>query len=181
MTDTNPYSTPAAAISATQVPDIEIPEEISRPIKHGWVAACVTGALTLVLTLLSQFGASANRTELWNLLDVGLVAVLAFGIYRKSRIAATLMLCYFAVSKILMMIAEGMPTGLVVSFIFLIFYFRATVATFRYHRFLREVKRSPPPPRRRLSDDPFFQASPAASANAAPGVPGDTGTGTPMP
>lgn len=159
MNDTNPYSTPAAAIAATQASAIEIPEDIASPIKHGWIAACVTGALTLVLTVLPQFSATADRDELWNLVDVGWIAALAFGIYRRSRTAATLMLCYFVLSKILMMIAEGKPTGLVVSLLFVIFYFRAMIATFRYHRFLREFKRNPPPPRRRLSDDPLFQPS----------------------
>lgn len=157
MTDTNPYSTPAAAIAATQASAIEIPDEIASPIKHGWIAACVTGVLTLIMTVLPQLSATADRDELWNLVDVGWIAVLAFGIHRRSRTAATLMLCYFVLSKILMMMAEGKPTGLVVSLVFVIFYFRAMLATFRYHRFLRELKRNPPPPRRRLSDDPLFQ------------------------
>ena len=70
--------------------------------------------------------------------------------------AATLMLAYFVLSKVLIMIDTGKPSGLVLGLLFAIFYFRAMTATFRYHRFLREWKRNPPAPKRPLSEDPLF-------------------------
>jgi hypothetical protein len=158
MTASNPYESPAAVIAETRLPlERDVPEEISRPIKHGWVAACVSCGVTLIATLIALSGDSAGNTDAaWNLVDVALIAGLAFGIYKRSRTAATIMLVYFVLSKVLIMMGTGMPSGLVLGLLFAIFYFRAMTATFRYHRFLREWKRNPPAPKRSLSEDPLF-------------------------
>lgn len=95
--------------------------------------------MTLLVTLIALFGDSAGNTDAaWNFVDVALIAGLAFGIYKRSRTAATIMLAYFVLSKVLITINTGMPSGLVLGLLFTIFYFRAMTATFRYHRFLRE-------------------------------------------
>ena len=158
MNPSNPYESPAAVITETRLPlERDVPEEISHPIKHGWVAACVSCAMTLIVTLIALSGDSAGNTDdAWNFVDVALIAGLAFGIYKRSRTAATLMLAYFVLSKVLIMIDTGKPSGLVLGLLFAIFYFRAMTATFRYHRFLREWKRNPPAPKRPLSEDPLF-------------------------
>ena len=158
MTASNPYESPSAVIAETRLPlERDVPEEISRPIKHGWVAACVSCVVTLIATLIALSGDSAGNTDAaWNLVDVALIAGLAFGIYKRSRTAATIMLVYFVLSKVLIMMGTGMPSGLVLGLLFAIFYFRAMTATFRYHRFLREWKRNPPAPKRSLSEDPLF-------------------------
>lgn len=158
MNPSNPYESPAVVIAETRLPlERDVPEEISRPITHGWVAACVSCVMTLLVTLIALFGDSAGNTDAaWNFVDVALIAGLAFGIYKRSRTAATIMLAYFVLSKVLIMINTGMSSGLVLGLLFTIFYFRAMTATFRYHRFLREWKRNPPAPKRSLSEDPLF-------------------------
>jgi hypothetical protein len=158
MQPSNPYEVPSAVIAEMRQPlERDIPEEIARPIKHGWVAACVSCAMTLLVTILALSGdATASADAAWNLVDVALIAGLAFGIYKRGRTAATLMFAYFVLSKILVVVQTGMPSGLVLGLVFAIFYFRAMTATFRYHRFLREWKRNPPAPRRSLSEDPLF-------------------------
>jgi len=154
----NPYESPAAAVADAAVPlERDIPDEIARPIKHGWVAACVSGAMTLLVTAIAMgTGGNGMGDGAWNLVDVGLIALLAFGIYRRSRTAATAMLAYFVLSKILIMMETGKPSGLVLGLLFAIFYFRAMTATYRYHRFVKDWKRNPPAPKRSLSDDPLF-------------------------
>ena len=55
MTASNPYESPAAVIAETRLPlERDVPEEISRPIKHGWVAACVSCGVTLIATLIAR-------------------------------------------------------------------------------------------------------------------------------
>lgn len=153
----NPYESPSAVVEEAGLPRArDIPDEIARPIRHGFVAACASGAITLLMVVTGLMASSDIRFDAWNLLDVGLIALLAFGIHKRSRTAATVMLAYFVLSKILMMVETGKPTGLVMGLLFAIFYFRAMTATFRYHRFLKEWQRNPPAPRRSLSEDPFF-------------------------
>ncbi|MBL8256408.1 MAG: hypothetical protein JNJ62_07390 [Pseudoxanthomonas mexicana] len=154
----NPYESPIALIAEVAVPsERDVPDDIARPIKHGWVAACVSGAITLLLTVIAMAsGGNGVGDGAWNLVDVGLIALLAFGIYKRSRTAATLMLAYFVLSKILIMAETGRPSGLVLGLLFAIFYFRAMTATYRYHRFVRDWKRNPPALKRSLSEDPLF-------------------------
>ena len=162
MDANNPYTSPDAAVADRRAGyERDVPAEITSPIKHGWIAACVSGVLTLAATIISMInGPNEVFAGAWSLIDVALIAGFAFGIWRKSRVAATLMFLYFVASKILIMKATGRPDGLVLGLVFLIFYFRAMTATYRYHRFVKNWKRNPPPPRTRLSDDPLF-AKPA--------------------
>lgn len=167
MNTPNPYSSPAAAIVDRGRPwERDVPDEITRPIKHGWVAALVSMAFTLIVTLFYLFGTEKSDIfNAWSFIDVGLIAVLAFGIYKRSRTAATITFFYFLSSKILIMIQTGQPSGIVTGLIFLIFYFRAMVATYRYHGFVKSWKRNPPAPKRPLSEDPLF--APKAPDTAA--------------
>jgi len=167
MDPANPYESPSAAITETRrPPERDVPDEIARPIKHGWVAACVSCAMTLIVTLVAFGGGTANYDAAWNLIDVALIAGFAFGIYKRSRTAATLMFAYFVLSKVLMMMEAGRPSGLVLGLLFAIFYFRAMTATYRYHRFVRDWKRNPPAPRRPLSEDPLFAPKATDAGNA---------------
>jgi hypothetical protein len=158
MNAPNPYESPSAAIADATLPhERDVPDDITRPITHGWVAACVSGTITLLATVIAMAsGGDGLGDGAWNLVDVGLIALLAFGIYKRSRTAATIMLAYFVLSKILIMVETGKPSGLVVGLLFAIFYFRAMTATYRYHRFVSDWKRNPPAPKRSLSDDPLF-------------------------
>lgn len=163
MSESNPYATPEAAVRNLPAQTFDVPEDITSPIKHGWIAALVSGTLTLLITAAALARDLPNAgTHAWNFLDVVLIFGLAFGIYRKSRTAATVMFFYFLLSKILIMVESGMPTGVVFGIVFLIFYFRAMAATYRYHRFIRQAKLFPPVPKQRLSDDPYFQKPSAA-------------------
>ena len=78
-----------------------------------------------------------NLFDIWTLIDVILVFALAFGIYKKSRFAATTMFIYFLASKIWLIVETGKPTGLVMAIIFLYFYFQAMVGTYQYYKILK--------------------------------------------
>lgn len=163
MDGRNPYQSSAApVIQPHTLFERDVPESITSPIRSGWIAACVSCALTLILTVMSMTSAASGPESLfsaWDFIDVALIAALAFGIYKRSRTAATLMFVYFVLSKILIMLDTGLPTGLILGLVFAIFYFRAMTATYRYHRFLRDWQRNPPAPRQSLADNPAFNRS----------------------
>jgi hypothetical protein len=126
----NPYSAPEASIeqSAPRVPD-----DVAKDIRNGWIAACISGVLTLAITIVATSGTKIYSFDAWSFLDVALIFGLAFGIYKKSRTAATIMLVYFIISKILLFAEAGKPTGLIMAIIFGYYYTKAMIATYKWH------------------------------------------------
>lgn len=159
----NPYqSSTTSAVPAHKQFERDIPDTITSPIRNGWITACVSCVMTLIMTVMSMSAASGNGGSIfnvWSFTDVALIATLAFGIYKRSRTAATMMFAYFVLSKILIMLETGLPTGLILGLVFATFYFRAMTATYRYHRLLKEWQLNPPAPRRSLADNPAFNRS----------------------
>lgn len=124
----NPYQPPVAALS---VPEVEIPEELAKDIRNGWVAACVSGVFTLIIVLVAVSGTPILNFDAWAFLDVALIFGLAFGVYRKSRVASTILLIYFVISKILLIVASGQASGIVMAIIFGLYYTKAMIATYK--------------------------------------------------
>ncbi|MCL7714361.1 hypothetical protein [Stenotrophomonas mori] len=167
----NPYERPATPVAPLPTPpERDVPDSITGPIRQGWIAACV--ALVLVL-LIALYHLANNRPEgaAAFFIDLVVIAVLAFGIYKRSRTAATFMVLMSVLPKLLLL-AVGQFDGLVFGLLFTIFYFRAMTATYRYHRFVRNWRRAPPAPRRSLADDPAFSGAPRHPA-PAPALPDD--------
>ena len=107
-------------------------------IKTGWIAGLASAVLTLGVTLLAINSTDSSEFlalfDVWTLVDVALILGLVYGIYRKNRGAATFMFLYFLASKIWMIVETGRPQGMIMSLLFLYFYFQAMVGTFQYHK-----------------------------------------------
>ena len=127
----NPYTAPATT-SAVSIRDV--PEEILKKIKHAWVAAVISGCITLVATLVAMSGTDILGFSAWELIDVALIFGLAFGIYRKSRACAVIMFVYFIASKILIMMETGRATGIFMAIIFGYYFWQGIAGTFAYHK-----------------------------------------------
>jgi hypothetical protein len=132
----NPYAPPGAEVDEV-VPDAEVPAPILKKIRNAWVAGIISTVVTLVFTLLAIAGTSIAGITGWQLLDVVLMAGLSYGIYRKSRTCAVLMLVYFLVSKILQVVEGGKPSGIVLALVFFYYYAHGVAATFAYHKHLK--------------------------------------------
>lgn len=134
----SPYAAPRAELQSPA--SIEVPKDILKKIRVGWIAAVITGAMTLVMMLIAINTDVLNEVfDIWSSVDVVLVFGLAYGIYRKSRIAASSMFVYFLISKIILIMESGQPGGMVITVLFIYFYFRAMIATFQYHAYLRSI------------------------------------------
>ncbi|MDT3306290.1 MULTISPECIES: hypothetical protein [unclassified Shewanella] len=117
---------------------IETQEQCLSAIKNGWIVTLISLSITLVFSTIGFFTQTENATlnyflDPFLMIDVVLMAVMAFFIYRKSRIAATLMLFYFVLSKILQWSDLGNVQGLPLAIVFMFFYFNAMRATFVWH------------------------------------------------
>jgi tetratricopeptide (TPR) repeat protein len=119
-------------------------EKIDSRIKIGYILAFISGLLTLVMSVLG-FCLQSVKADFLSyfadpsiLFDIILIFALAYGIYKRSRICAISMFLYFLMSKIILMIEFGRPSGIVVSIIFLYFFFQAIIGTFDHHKLLRQ-------------------------------------------
>src|SRR5512137_1150006 len=75
-------------------------EQAEKAIKNAWTAGIISGVLTLIVTIAAMAGYSILGFSALNLLDVAVIGGLTFGIYRKSRTCAVIMLIYFMGSKL---------------------------------------------------------------------------------
>jgi uncharacterized membrane protein YjgN (DUF898 family) len=113
-------------------------------IRNAWMAGSISAVVTLVASLLPLFGISLAGFNLWNLTDFLLIAGLAFGISRRSRVCALLMLAYFVISKVMLIVRTGNVASLVVGALFAYFYFEGVRGTFAWHRLANAETPQPP-------------------------------------
>lgn len=114
---------------------------VAKAIRHAVIAACISAALTVVVVLVAMNG-NSPRLEYYAdpsfFLDVAIIALLAYGVHRRSRVAAVFLFAYFVASKIIVALDTGRGGSVVVSLLFAWFFARAVYATFVHHRQLRE-------------------------------------------
>lgn len=128
----NPYQAPATAVADPLEP-VGMPQTVERDIRNGWIAAVVSGSVTLAFTVLAIAGTSLYEFDAWGLADVGLVFAMAYGIYRRSRICALVLFLYFIQAKILLFAAGVSAASIPLALVFLYYFGRAVLGTFRYH------------------------------------------------
>ncbi|PKE29569.1 hypothetical protein CWS43_16145 [Rahnella sp. AA] len=105
---------------------------INRLIKNGWAAAVASALITVALDV--YFWMSGVRAVLvyFNLIYVLVSCGLAYGIYRRSRVCAVLMLLLFVLDKVYAPVTYS--SGNIVFFVmFMMFFSGGVVGTFWYH------------------------------------------------
>lgn len=108
-----------------------------QAIKNGGIAAMISAGLTSLLAVIGFFSDSEtegfNPFDPWSLIDGVLILVLGIFIFRKSRVAATITVIYFVVSKLTMWYEMGKPAGWIMAVIFFLFYVTAMRGTYIWH------------------------------------------------
>lgn len=134
---TNPYTPPVADVDL-EPNKIEVPVEILKRIRNAWVTGIISGSITLIFTLIAMNGDQLMGFSVWNLSDVVLIFGLTFGIYKKSRTCAVVMLAYFLLSKIIIISQTGSFNGSLLAIVFIYYYSYGIIGTFAYHKHLKE-------------------------------------------
>ena len=132
------YSPPKAAVDDRAGEQAFVaPPEVSKMIRGACLAGVVSCAITLVVTLVSIAGNPMLGFNAASFIDVGLIVALTFGIWRRSRACAVLMLIYFLISKFLLLRQGFNPVGIVIAVGFAWLYVQGVRGTFEYHRLRR--------------------------------------------
>ena len=102
-------------------------KKANNQIKPAWITGTIVGVVTLLVTLF------LNNPYMF--IDVVLTFGLSFGIYKKSRICAVIMLGYYIASRILLWeVLKGDPLSLILSIAFIYFFWQGVQGTFAYHK-----------------------------------------------
>jgi hypothetical protein len=134
---TNPYQAPAAPLDSS-TSEIAIPDDVAKRIKQCWIAGLVSGSITAAIAILVlSTGANVLNIDAWAFVDVAIMLALSYGVYRKSRTCAVLLLTFFVLNKIIMWMEAGAPSGWLLALVFIWFFGQGVIGTFQYHRLKR--------------------------------------------
>lgn len=109
-------------------------EKAEKAIKTAYVAAIISGTITLIVSLMAMAGVSFGGINPWMIIDAIFIFGMAYGIAKKSRVCAIIMLVYWILAKIVTIMGEGPSGGIVVAIMFAYFFFNGVVGTFTYHQ-----------------------------------------------
>ena len=116
--------------------------EAIKATKNGAIAACISGAITIVVILIAISTDTEGKLAIFNdpanFADVALILACAFGMYKKSRIASVLIFVYFIAAKVIIAIETQAYSGFGMALVFLYFYGKAIQGSFVYHKLMKE-------------------------------------------
>lgn len=115
-------------------PETNFALELSeKHIARAAMAAWISAGLTLIFGLFALAGEQVvPGFDAWILLDAAILAGLAFGVTKRSRLCALILVIY-GLSNAVYAALEGHSFPLL-GFVFIYFYVRGTFEIFRHHR-----------------------------------------------
>ncbi|WP_457356369.1 hypothetical protein [Roseateles sp. P5_D6] len=124
-------------------------ESCAKAIKTGGIAALISAGLTLAFGIAGFLTTSENKDLAYlldpvMLVDAVLLVVLAIFVFRKSRVASTLLFIYFVISKLTMWYEMGKASGVPLTIVFFLFYLTAMRATYAWHSRYRDADEEVP-------------------------------------
>lgn len=161
MEEDSPYraSTAPPADSANSWV-IEIPSDITRPIKQLWVLLCIQTAIAVVwgVVQLYKYPSGGALIALMFGLTAAINIAFALGIYNRFKLAGTVLAVISGMGLLMQLFAllKGNVSllSLGAATVTAVFSIRGAIAIHAYHAFVADARRRPPGPR--LSDDPAF-------------------------
>jgi hypothetical protein len=114
--------------------------------RHGTWAACFIAGIMSLVALASILGRLPEDfpRDGWALIDAAIFGLIAWGIYRMSRVAAIAGLILYIIERIAMhvMLGRSYITAIFVTVMFLFAFINAVRGTFAYHR-MQNAEKSP--------------------------------------
>lgn len=118
-------------------------DSCEKAIKNGGIAAMISAGITAAFAAMSFFTSSSNKDLSYFLdpflfFDVVPIILMGIFVFRKSRVASTLLVIYFVLGKAIMWIDLGKVQGLFLSIIFLSYYVNAMRGTYIWRSTYRD-------------------------------------------
>lgn len=121
-------------------------------IRNGGILGLVSGGLSAVLGIAGFLIEPPHSTlrpflDPWNLVDAGLVLLLAALVLRKNRVASALLIVHFVLAKVVMWKEFGRPRAVVLTVVILLLYVTALRGTLLWHAKYRDAVEEPSTPK----------------------------------
>ncbi len=131
-------SKPKRDLKNSFLPQIATLSDAQKVGRQGTWAACFVAGLTALVAVAALSGILPPGFPIsgWALVDAALFGVIAWGIYRMSRVAAVAGLVVYILERIYMQSALGAKAGagIVVTILIILAFINAVRGTFAYHR-----------------------------------------------
>lgn len=119
-------------------PSLRTSESVDKAIQQGVVASLICAAITTVIIVLAMTGVM----QLFGIgpeafFDVAIFCAIAFGIWKKSRVAALSGLLFYLLQQAFTVIEQGRFSILMI--LFTLFFVNSVRGTFRWHQNQRET------------------------------------------
>jgi len=135
-------------------------QEAIKAANTGAIAACISAAMTVALCLYALVREAEGGDSWWgspiHLLDALFIFGCAYGVYKKSRLAAVLVLVSFVLSKALIAVETGNMPGAGIAIVLSYFFVRAVQGVFVFHK----IERAENPNYKPVSKRFYFIAAP---------------------
>jgi hypothetical protein len=109
-------------------------EQANTAIRLAWKMSLISIGITITLTLIYASGGTLASVDWWNWVDIVLMIVLTYGVYKKHRASTITLFVYYVVGKIYIWIFSGAIIGLPIAAIFAYFFFRGIQGVLAYHQ-----------------------------------------------
>lgn len=109
-------------------------QEADKAIRDAWIVGVIGFIISLVLTVVYISGAGLAHIAPMNVLELILLPMLTYGIYKKHVPSAVLLFVYHVVSKAWLWIDERAFIGLPIAFIFAYFLWYGVQGTLAYRK-----------------------------------------------
>lgn len=108
-----------------------------KAAKQGAWAAVICAVITSVAAFIGHLNSNFYGFDAWAFLDAGLFAIVAFGIFKLSRVAAVFGLFLYSLERAVMWAEHG-PKNPVLALIFILFFISSVRGTMEYHKFKKQ-------------------------------------------
>jgi hypothetical protein len=109
-------------------------EMVDKNIKTAWIAAVVSAVLTTVAWGAAMAGVPELAGFQYAWVDIVIIAALAFGVFRRSRTAATLLVAYWLFNIAVM----GVSGAIAVRVVFLVVFIQGARAAYAHHKLVEQ-------------------------------------------
>ena len=117
---------------------IETISDAQKVGRQGALAACFVAGMTTLFAVAAMSGALPLAVPIdgWALVDAVIFAIVAWGIYQMSRVAAVAGLVIYILEKVYMQVALGMRMGIgtLMVVVLILAFINGIRGTFAYHR-----------------------------------------------
>ncbi len=120
-----------------------VPKPIHGKICAAWFTGIVAMVLTVVMIAYSWYSKELTVVGPASFIDIALLGGIVFGVYKRSRVCAVLLLLYHLINSVVLTLLVGGPGNIPMVLLFTVMYILGVIGTFQYHKYKKNLHNNP--------------------------------------